>query len=180
MKTVGRQETSNAQDRGGGGVKRRGIHPWQQPGRPTWPAARSATSCVLSGAPPSGAVSHSSLECPWMPSCVFTVDVLWRPHGGCFCGVFTVDGFRMEAQLYSLRASATRLTGKYWAAPYASSLLPRSRARARCGIGLLPQLPPPLYFCLITSCFQVTCTYHPCIFVVVARFGFYFVKPRFA
>ena len=41
----------------------------------------------------------------------------------------------MEAQLYSLRASATRLTGKHWAAPYASSLLPRSRARARCGVG---------------------------------------------
>ena len=31
----------------------------------------------------------------------------------------------MEAQLYSLRASATRLTGKHWAAPYASSLLAR-------------------------------------------------------
>jgi hypothetical protein len=40
---------------------------------------------------------------------------------------------RMAAQLYSLRASATRLTGKHWAAPYASSLLARSRARARCG-----------------------------------------------
>jgi len=39
------------------------------------------------------------------------------------------------AQLYSLRASATRLTGKHWAAPYASSLLARSRARARCGVG---------------------------------------------
>ena len=32
------------------------------------------------------------------------------------------------------RASATRLTGKYRAAPHASSLLPRSRARARCGL----------------------------------------------
>jgi hypothetical protein len=47
----------------------------------------------------------------------------------------TFARLRMEAQLYSLRASATRLTGKYWAAPYASSLLPRSRARAGCGIG---------------------------------------------
>ena len=28
-----------------------------------------------------------------------------------------------------------RLTRKYWAAPYTSSLLPRSRARARCGLG---------------------------------------------
>jgi hypothetical protein len=37
-------------------------------------------------------------------------------------------------QLYSLQASATQLTGTYWAAPYASSLLPRSRARARCGL----------------------------------------------
>jgi hypothetical protein len=43
----------------------------------------------------------------------------------------------MAAQLYSLRASATRLTGKHWAAPYASSLLARSRARARCGAGAL-------------------------------------------
>jgi len=41
---------------------------------------------------------------------------------------------RMEAQLYSLRASATRFIGKHFAAPYASSLLPRSRARARCGV----------------------------------------------
>jgi hypothetical protein len=48
---------------------------------------------------------------------------------------------RMEAQLYSLRASATRLTGKHWAAPYASSLLPRSRARARCGIGAFAPAP---------------------------------------
>ena len=48
---------------------------------------------------------------------------------------------RMEAQLYSLRASATRLTGKHWAAPYASSLLPRSRARARCGVGVFAPAP---------------------------------------
>jgi hypothetical protein len=48
---------------------------------------------------------------------------------------------RMEAQLYSLRASATRLTGKHWAAPYASSLLARSRARARCGVGVLAPAP---------------------------------------
>ena len=48
---------------------------------------------------------------------------------------------RMEAQLYSLRASATRFTGKYWAAPYASSLLPRSRARARCGLGAFAPAP---------------------------------------
>jgi len=47
----------------------------------------------------------------------------------------------MEAQLYSLRASATRLTGKHWAAPYASSLLPRSRARARCGVGVFAPAP---------------------------------------
>ena len=46
----------------------------------------------------------------------------------------TFTRLRMEAQLYSLRASATRLTGKHWAAPYASSLL-RSRARAQCGVG---------------------------------------------
>jgi hypothetical protein len=44
----------------------------------------------------------------------------------------TFARLRMEAQLCSLRASATRLTGKHWAASYASSLLPRSRARARC------------------------------------------------
>jgi len=31
----------------------------------------------------------------------------------------TFARLRMEAQLYCLRASATRLTGKYWAAPYA-------------------------------------------------------------
>jgi len=37
---------------------------------------------------------------------------------------------RMEAQLNSLRASATRLTGKHWAAPCASSLLTGPRARA--------------------------------------------------
>jgi hypothetical protein len=35
----------------------------------------------------------------------------------------TLDRLRMAVQLYSLRASATRLTGKHWAAPYASSLL---------------------------------------------------------
>jgi len=46
----------------------------------------------------------------------------------------TFARLRMEAQLYCLRAAATRLTGKYWAAPYASSLLARSRARARCGV----------------------------------------------
>jgi hypothetical protein len=55
----------------------------------------------------------------------------------------TFARLRIEAQLYSLRASATRLTGKHWAAPYASSLLPRSRARARCGSGLLLRLPSP-------------------------------------
>jgi hypothetical protein len=53
----------------------------------------------------------------------------------------TFARLRMEAQLYSLRASATRLTGKYWATPYASSLLPRSRARARCGIGAFAPAP---------------------------------------
>ena len=47
----------------------------------------------------------------------------------------TFPRLRMEAQLYSLQASATRLTGNHWAAPYASSLLPRSRAWARCGVG---------------------------------------------
>ena len=31
------------------------------------------------------------------------------------------------------RLRMTALTGKHWAAPYASSLLARSRARARCG-----------------------------------------------
>ena len=35
----------------------------------------------------------------------------------------TFARLRMEAQLYSLRAAATRLTGKHWAAPYASSVL---------------------------------------------------------
>jgi len=56
----------------------------------------------------------------------------------------------MEAQLYSLRASATRPTEKHWAAPYTSSLLPRSRARSRCGVGAfapapwaVPTWPPP-------------------------------------
>jgi len=42
----------------------------------------------------------------------------------------TFARLRMGAQLYSLRASATRLTGEHWVAPYASSLLPRSRVRA--------------------------------------------------
>ena len=46
----------------------------------------------------------------------------------------------MEAQLYSTRASATRLPGKHWAVPYNSSLLPRSRARARCGVGAFAPL----------------------------------------
>jgi hypothetical protein len=40
----------------------------------------------------------------------------------------TFARLRMEAQLSSLRASATRPTGKNWAAPYASSLLSRSRS----------------------------------------------------
>ena len=53
----------------------------------------------------------------------------------------TFARLRMAAQLYSLRASATRLTGKHWAAPYASSLLARSRARARCGAGALAPAP---------------------------------------
>ena len=53
----------------------------------------------------------------------------------------TFARLRMEAQLYSLRASATRLTGKHWAAPYASSLLSRSRARARCGVGAFAPAP---------------------------------------
>jgi hypothetical protein len=53
----------------------------------------------------------------------------------------TFARLRMEAQLYSLRASATRLTGKHWAAPYASSLLPRSRARAGCGVGAFAPAP---------------------------------------
>jgi len=69
----------------------------------------------------------------------------------------TFARLRMEAQLYSLRASATRLTGKHWAAPYASSLHPRSRARARpltsssqqhtdaSHTGAwLPRVPPPI------------------------------------
>ena len=46
-----------------------------------------------------------------------------------------------EVIRYSLRASATRITGKHWAAPYASSLLPRSRARARCGVGAFAPAP---------------------------------------
>jgi hypothetical protein len=53
----------------------------------------------------------------------------------------TFARLQMEAQLYSLRASAARLTGKHWAAPYASSLLARSRARARCGVGALTPAP---------------------------------------
>ena len=50
----------------------------------------------------------------------------------------TFARLRIEAQLYSLRASATRLTGKHWAAPYASSLLPRSRAGPVRGRGFCP------------------------------------------
>jgi hypothetical protein len=50
---------------------------------------------------------------------------------------------RMEAQLYSIRASAARLNWKHWAAPYASSLLTGSRARARRGSGPLPRLRAP-------------------------------------
>ena len=53
----------------------------------------------------------------------------------------TFARLRMEAQLYSLRASATRLTGKHWATPYAHSLLPRSRARAWCGVGAFTPAP---------------------------------------
>ena len=53
----------------------------------------------------------------------------------------TFARLRMEAQLYCLRAAATRLTGKYWAAPFASSLLARSRARARCGAGAFAPAP---------------------------------------
>ena len=55
----------------------------------------------------------------------------------------TFARLRMEAQLYSLRAAATRLTGKHWAAPYASSLLPRFAHGPGVGLGLLPRLPPP-------------------------------------
>ena len=43
--------------------------------------------------------------------------------------------------LSDLFAAATRLTGKYWAAPYASSLLPRFRARARRGVGAFAPAP---------------------------------------
>ena len=50
----------------------------------------------------------------------------------------TFARLRMEAQLCSLRASATRLTGKHWAAPYASSLL---LTRARCGVGAFAPAP---------------------------------------
>jgi hypothetical protein len=53
----------------------------------------------------------------------------------------TFARLRMEAQLYSLRVSATRITGKHWAAPYASSPLPRSRARARYGVGAFVSRP---------------------------------------
>jgi hypothetical protein len=53
----------------------------------------------------------------------------------------TFARLRIAVQLYSLRASATRLTGKHWAAPYASSLLARSRARAWCGVGDLAPAP---------------------------------------
>jgi len=53
----------------------------------------------------------------------------------------TFARLRMEAQLYSLRALATRLTGKYWAAPYAYSLLPRSRSGVRCGVGAFAPAP---------------------------------------
>jgi len=53
----------------------------------------------------------------------------------------TFARLRMEAQLYCLRASATRLTGKHWAAPYASSLLARSRSRVRCGVGAFAPAP---------------------------------------
>jgi hypothetical protein len=53
----------------------------------------------------------------------------------------TFARLRMEAQLYCLRAAATRLTGKHWAAPFASSLLARSRARARCGAGVFAPAP---------------------------------------
>jgi len=38
---------------------------------------------------------------------------------------------QIKSSCQCCRASATRLTGKRWAAPYASSLLPSSRARAR-------------------------------------------------
>jgi len=56
----------------------------------------------------------------------------------------TFARLRIEAQLYSLRASATRLTGKHWAAPYASSLLPRSRAGPVRGRGFCPGSRRPL------------------------------------
>jgi hypothetical protein len=64
-----------------------------------------------------------------------TPDQLCQRRGATFARL------RMAAQLYSLRASATRLTGKHWEAPYASSLLARSRARARCGAGALAPAP---------------------------------------
>jgi len=63
------------------------------------------------------------------------------PEELCQRGGATLARLRMEVQLYSLQASATRLTGKHWAAPYASSLLPRSWARARCGVGAFAPAP---------------------------------------
>ena len=44
-------------------------------------------------------------------------------------------------RMYSLWAAATRLIGKYLAASYASSLLVRSRARARRGVGAFVPAP---------------------------------------
>jgi len=64
-----------------------------------------------------------------------TTEQLCQRRGATFARV------RMEAQLYCLRAAATRLTGKYWAAPYASSLLARSRSRGRCGVGAFAPAP---------------------------------------
>jgi hypothetical protein len=64
-----------------------------------------------------------------------------RPEQRCHRRGATFARLRMAAQLYSLRASATRLTGKHLAAPCASSLLARSRARARCGVGALAPAP---------------------------------------
>jgi hypothetical protein len=45
---------------------------------------------------------------------------------------------RMELTLISLRASGTRLTGKHWVAPYNSSQLAASQARARKGFHARP------------------------------------------
>jgi hypothetical protein len=61
-----------------------------------------------------------------------TPEQLYQRRGATFARL------RMEAKLYSLRASATRLTGKHWAALYASSLLPRSRARAHRPLARVP------------------------------------------